>query len=282
LITEDQKIQKWIMLVSINPGGIYGGSATQYFVGSFDGQKFTNDNPPSTTLWIDYGKDNYAGVTWSDIPEQDGRRIFLGWMSNWQYANEVPTKSWRSAMTIPRTLHLTNTAEGLRLASRPVKEMDNIRKESYDVTSGEINGMKKLTDIPFNIATSEMVFEFELSESGINIGVEISNEKEQKVLIGFDSALDKFYVDRTNSGLSDFSDDFPGIHHAPRIEKSKKLKLHLIIDVASIELFADDGQVVITDIFFPDDPFSQVTIFSHGGSAKLTSGKITHLSSIHY
>jgi sucrose-6-phosphate hydrolase SacC (GH32 family) len=125
--------QKWVLLLSINPGGIHGGSATQYFIGNFDGKTFTSDNPPDKTLWLDYGKDNYAGVTWANIPPSDGRRIFMGWMSNWEYANVVPTSPWRSAMTIPRELSLRQLPEGIRLVARPVKELAAIRGESADI-----------------------------------------------------------------------------------------------------------------------------------------------------
>jgi fructan beta-fructosidase len=275
---DNENTEKWVMLVSINPGGIYGGSATQYFVGSFDGKQFTNDNPPSKLLWVDYGKDNYAGVTWANIPREDGRRIFLGWMSNWQYANVVPTKTWRSAMTTPRTLHLQNTQEGIRLVSRPVKELERIRKQSFALTPGKIDGTRELTGIPFEISTSEVVLEFEISGEDTHVGLEFRNDKQQKLIIGFDSPKKQFYIDRTNAGASDFSRDFAGTHYAPRISTNKIVRLHLILDVASAELFADNGEVVITDIFFPDELYNSVTIFCSRGAIQLKSGKITQLA----
>ena len=277
LRVENGNMEKWVLLVSINPGGIYGGSATQYFIGSFDGNKFTNDNPPSTTLWVDYGKDNYAGVTWANIPGEDGRRIFLGWMSNWQYANVVPTKTWRSAMTIPRTLHLKTTQQGIRLVSRPVKEVQNIRKQSFALAAGKIEGAETLTGIPFAISTSEVIMEFEISGEDTNVGLEFRNDKQQKLIIGFDSSRKQFYIDRTNAGASGFSDDFAGIHYAPRVSTDKTVRLHLIMDVASAELFADDGEVVITDTFFPDALYNTVTIFCSRGAIQLKSGEITQL-----
>jgi len=279
MILPDEQTQKWLMLVSINPGGIYGGSATEYFVGTFDGKTFTNDNAPSTTLWVDYGKDNYAGVTWSNIPESDGRRIFLGWMSNWQYANVVPTKTWRSAMTFPRSLRLVNTPQGIRLASQPVNEVATIRKETYEFTSGEVDGNTLLNDIPFDVCTSEVLLEFEFADEDADMGIEFSNEKGQKISVGFEASQNRYYIDRTNAGQSDFSDNFSGIHYAPRISENSTPKFHLILDVASAELFTDDGTAVITDIFFPDEVLSKVVIFSRGGKVKLKSGKITRLSS---
>jgi len=278
LTIDGDQTQKWIMLVSINPGGIHGGSATQYFIGSFDGKTFTNKNPASTTLWVDYGKDNYAGVTWSNIA--DDNRIFLGWMSNWQYANVVPTEKWRSAMTIPRTLHLVNTPSGIRVGSRPVVEIATIRQGTEELASGEINGNIPLTDIPFDVSTSEMLLEFELADENVDVGIELSNEKGEKLLVGFDAAQNSYYIDRRNAGKKDFSDDFAGIHYAPRVLETSSIKLHLILDVASAELFADDGTAVITDIFFPQEVMTNVSIFSKGGRVNLKAGRITRLASI--
>ena len=128
---------KWVMLVSINPGGPNGGSATQYFTGKFDGNKFIPDN--NTSKWIDWGTDNYAGVTWSGIPETDGRRLFLGWMSNWNYATVVPTTVWRSAMTIPRELTLSYENGNYILVSIPVSELKILRNNSKTLINGDKN-----------------------------------------------------------------------------------------------------------------------------------------------
>ena len=280
LTVEGEQTQKWVMLVSINPGGINGGSATQYFVGDFDGKKFASDPGTQSALWVDYGKDNYAGVTWSNIPETDGRRIFMGWMSNWQYANLVPTEKWRSAMTVPRTLRLVNTSQGLRIASLPVREIDNIRKESYDLSPQEISGSLELTDIPFEVSTCEVILEFESPAEPGDFGVELSNAQGQRVTVGFNSSENKFYIDRTQSGKNDFSTDFAGIHPAPRISTAKVLKLQLLIDVASVEVFADEGEVVMTEIFFPDEVFNKVSIFSRKGATKIRSGTVRQLSSV--
>ena len=277
LAVEGKQTEKWVMLVSINPGGIYGGSATQYFIGDFDGKTFTNDNPPTETLWIDYGKDNYAGVTWANVPESDGRRIFLGWMSNWQYANVVPTEKWRSAMTIPRTLHLQETSSGIRLASRPVKELENLRRETYDLSEEEIPGEKTFGEIPFDISTSEIMLEFTITDEVSNAGVRLSNDNGEYIVVGFEKQHNRFYIDRRKSGASDFSKDFSGIHFAPRISAGKTVRLHLIVDVASVELFADDGRAVITDIFFPGEALRRLAVFAEGGPIGSVKGKVTRL-----
>ena len=149
----DGKEEKWVMIVSIGDNGQTAeGSRTQYFIGQFDGTTFINEHDDTTVLWLDYGRDNYAGVSWSDI--QDGRRIYLGWMSNWRYANQVPTEVWRSAMTLPRELSLASTEDGVRLFQKPVAEINTIRKE-----------MKIHTDetgsIPLSSSLMEINIEFE-------------------------------------------------------------------------------------------------------------------------
>lgn len=274
--------QKWVMLVSINPGGPNGGSATQYFIGNFDGKTFTSDNPAKTTLWIDHGTDNYAGVTWSNIPQTDGRRLFMGWMSNWQYANIVPTSTWRSVMTIPRELSLKKLPEGIRLLSQPVKELASIRGESVDLKSQSIAGEADITkDISFPVSTSEVLLTFGNVENSKDFGIELSNSQGQKLLIGYERGKNQYYIDRSQAGKKDFSKEFAGKQTAPGKSTNKPVKLHLLLDVASVELFADDGEVVMTDIFFPDMPYKQLKLYAKDGSVQLENGKITNFKSIY-
>ncbi|WP_347549109.1 hypothetical protein ABFG93_16520 [Pseudalkalibacillus hwajinpoensis] len=128
-IDHDPANQKWVLLVSLGDHlDVESGSKTQYFIGEFDGEKFRNDHHSDHVCWLDHGRDNYAGVTWSDLPDYDGRRILIGWMSNWRYANETPTEGWRSAMTIPRELSLKSTSTGLQLIQTPVKELKCIKE----------------------------------------------------------------------------------------------------------------------------------------------------------
>jgi fructan beta-fructosidase len=271
--------QKWVMLVSINPGGPNGGSATQYFIGNFDGKTFTPDYPATTTLWLDHGTDNYAGVTWANIPDKDGRRLFMGWMSNWNYANQVPTGSWRSAMTIPRELTLRNTPAGLRVVSQPVKELASVRGTSVELKSRSVQKEADITgEAGFDVATSEVEVTFDSFQTGKDFGIELSNEKGQKVLIGYQPGNKSFYIDRTQSGKAGFNKEFAGRHTAPRIAADGSVKMHLVIDVASVELFADDGQVVMTEIFFPDSPFNTLKLFAKDGTVRLASGRITQIT----
>lgn len=272
---------KWVLLVSINPGGPNGGSATQYFVGDFDGQIFEPHG--EKTKWIDYGKDNYAGVTWSDIPENDGRRIFLGWMNNWQYANQIPTSVWRGAFTIPRALFLNEIYDEYLLFSRPVDELGKLEKEGNKIQPGKISGVfeiKEPQDLPI-----EVVLNFNTANNtdinfGERFGVILSNSKNEQVKIGYDNLNKLFFVDRSNAGWDDPSKEFAGNHFAPYILTNPNLKLRLIIDKSSVELFAIDGLVVMTEQFFPTEEFKSISLFSEKGEVELIEGTIKKLSSI--
>lgn len=271
--------KKWVLLQSLNPGGINGGSGTQYFVGNFDGKNFKLDPgfSPSAAdgkvVWLDWGLDNYAGVTWSDVPKSDGRRLFIGWMSNWLYAMVVPTEAWRSAMTLPRQLILKKTTAGLRLFSQPVKELEVLRSKSYATENQVFEGEMDLTGkLGFSSSLMELKLELELPEgTKTDVGIALSNTKGEEYRVGFDAAMNEFYSDRTKAGKADFSDKFAAKRHtAPRVSNNKTLRLHLFFDVASCELFADDGEVVMTNIFFPTEDFSQYKLYSTNGKVKVT------------
>lgn len=281
---------RWVLLLSINPGGPNGGSATQYFVGDFDGKNFVLDenfakalSPKETAVWLDYGRDNYAGVTWSDIPKGDGRRIFMGWMSNWDYAQVVPTTAWRSAMTIARELTLHQTSVGLRLFTQPVEEMEKIEEQTYQLKPRELSGYMILTDsLGFSTATMKVVIEIELPENGeADVGIALSNTQNESYRIGYNQASNQFYSDRRKAGKTSFSDKFAAeVHTAPRAFTGNTLELVLYFDVASAELFADQGAVVITDIFFPNNDFNQVSLYANNSSVKIKKAAWTALKSI--
>jgi len=263
------KESKWVLLVSIGSGATNGGSGTQYFVGDFNGNTFKNDNSKQTILWVDYGCDNYAGVTWSNT----NRHLFLGWMSNWQYAQTVPTKNWRSAMTIPRELALKKTNDGVRLFSTAVKEMESLRKSSVPVN------VQQNKAYPFSLG--ELIITIDLTQSNAEeFGVEFRNALDEKIKVGYLKFSNQFYIDRTRSGETNFSDKFPAIHYAPRLSKDPQLSMHVFIDHASVELFADKGSVAMTDIFFPNQNYNQFQLFTTTGKVKLISGKLFELKSI--
>jgi fructan beta-fructosidase len=260
--------QKWVLFVSINPGGPQGGSATQYFIGHFDGKEFKSDNKPETILWVDQGADNYAGVTWSNVP--DGRRLFLGWMSNWQYANLVPTVAWRSAMTIARELKLANTSAGIRLTSTPVKELQKLRTRTEMIKTQDIAGTVNLSDA-YKLKDPLLELQLNLAlTQGQDLVLRFSNGKGEHLDVGYSDKDKRLFIDRTKAGKADFKPEFAARHDMPLALENGRLQLHLFLDVASVEVFANDGLGVMTDIFFPTEPFTQVEIISKG--AKVLEG----------
>jgi len=278
--------KRWVLLQSLNPGSPNGGSGTQYFVGDFDGKTFKLDPDFEKSVvngqgvWLDFGRDNYAGVTFSDVPKADGRRIFMGWMSNWDYATVVPTEKWRSATTLPRELVLRKTKAGLRLVSQPVQEMEKLRGKMFLIENQEITGELDLTKKwNFSTSTFEMQLEIELPEGAkTDFSIVLSNSKNEEYRIGFDAAQNEFYSDRTQAGAHGFSAKFATNRHtAPRPKKENNLRLHLFFDVASCELFADGGEIVITDIFFPTEDLGIIKLVSVNGGVKIKEGKIFEL-----
>jgi len=268
--------EKWVLIQNMDRGSVNGGSGTQYFIGQFDGKTFTNDNEPSKILWLDYGADNYAGVTWFGSP--DNRRIFIGWMSNWDdYAILVPTKNWRSAMTIPREISLINTRDGIRVSQQPVEELKKLRKENVSVTQ------KTLSDsliISTTHVEKELEMSFDLSKSASTcLGFVISNTLNEKVVVGYDKSKNEFFIDRASSGKIDFSKKFPARHSAP-YKASGVLKIHAFIDTSSVEVFIDNGVIVMTELFFPTEDFTKVTLFSKGGKTELVNAVVYNLESI--
>lgn len=278
--------KKWVLLQSLNPGSPNGGSGTQYFIGNFNGKTFTLDLrfakyvENSKAEWLDWGRDNYAGVTWSDIPKQDGRRLFLGWMSNWDYAQVVPTKTWRSAMSAPRQLTLKETPSGLRLFSQPARELQALRETSYLLENTTLTTDIDLTDkLNFAPSTMEALLEIELPEGARpDICITMSNTRGEEYRVGFDAAKNELYSDRTKAGKTDFSKVFAAKRHtAPRPGTGQTLRLQILFDVTSCELFADGGQVAMTDIFFPSADFSRVKLSVSGGKVKIKEGRFFQL-----
>ena len=243
----------WILIVNLNPGAPNGGSGTQYFIGNFDGHQFVSID--ENTRWLDYGPDNYAGVTWSNTGD---RTLFIGWMSNWKYANIVPTERWRSATTIARELKLRRHGDELAVHSLPVSEFDQIAPLHFANKSFKIHDKVNLSQtVNFTSPTFEL--NLNLKEAG-SFSVVLSNEKGNSVMVIFDAEKHEFLIDRSNSGDVSFHKEFESIIKAPRFAKEKIVDLRLVVDVASIELFADGGSTVMTAIYFPDEVLDQIEI----------------------
>lgn len=227
---------KWMLLCNINPGGPFGGSATQYFVGQFDGHKFTCESAPEVTKWMDYGKDHYATVTFDNAP--DGRRVAMAWMSNWQYANQVPTMQYRSANSVPRDLDLYEYQGQTYCGVTPSPELAAARPKK---------ATKTLTE------ACEMV----VTLKG-NATITLANDKGEQVVMTYDEKSRTFTMDRTKSGQKEFSDDFAALTVAP--VHGKMSQLRLFIDRSSIEAFDADGKMAMTNLVFPTKPYNKVLV----------------------
>lgn len=254
----DNGKQVWVLLVNLNPGGPNGGSATQYFLGGFDGHRFTTAQ--QTTKWIDYGPDEYAGITWSNT---GARKIFLGWMSNWMYANQVPTEGWRNGMTLPRELGLKQVNNEWYVTSKPVKELERIGSASTVAANVTVT---KNTELAKGRSGAKVPCRIDLAtEAAKSFTVTLSNKKGEAVVIGYDKGANEYFIDRTQSGKKDFNKDFAAKHKAPRFSKSANMNLSLLIDLSSVELFADDGLSVMTALFFPNEPYDKIQVQSTEG-----------------
>jgi len=256
LSMDDNGKQRWVLIVNLNPGGPNGGSATQYFIGDFDGKNFVSSQ--TTTRWMDYGPDNYAGVTWSNTGK---RNLLIGWMSNWMYAGVVPTEKWKNALTIPRQLKLKHVGKEIFLSSLPVDEIAAIQSQPRLAKNVAVVSAIPISKLFGNIAFPCRVNLTTLPAN--NFSIVLSNTLGEKLVVGFDKTAQQYFIDRTNSGKTNFANGFAAKHVAPRLSNHPAIKMSLIIDVSSIELFADDGLTVMTEIFFPNKPYNQMLLQSN-------------------
>ena len=259
--------KKWVLLCNLNPGGPFGGSATQYFVGTFNGKEFVNESP-SKTKWMDWGKDHYATVTWSDAP--DNRRIAIAWMSNWQYANDVPTSQYRSPNSVPRDLSLFTVDGETYLQSAPSPELLKLRDVSKK-RSFKVNGTRIIKDM---IAGNEGAYEIELTIENQHadiIGFRLYNDKGEEVDMQYDMKEKKFSMDRRKSGEVGFNENFPMLTWTTIESGKDELKLRLFVDKSSVEAFGDGGRFVMTNQVFPSEPYTHIDFYSKGGAYKVDS-----------
>jgi fructan beta-fructosidase len=261
--------RKWVLLGNLNPGGPFGGSATQYFVGSFDGKTFVNESP-ATTKWMDWGKDHYATVTWSDAP--DHRRIALAWMSNWQYANDVPTTQYRSPNSVPRDLSLFIAGNGeTYLQSAPSPELKTLRRDAKK-RSFAVKGQRTVKDM---ISGNDGSYEIELTikpQRADVVGFRLYNDKGEEVTMQYDMQGKTFSMDRRQSGEVGFNENFPAVT-STTIEGDGKEALHLrlLVDKSSIEAFGDGGRFAMTNQVFPSEPYKHIDFYGQGGTYKVES-----------
>jgi len=284
-VDDDPQKTRWVLVVNLNPGGVAGGSGTQYFVGDFDGTRFTAEasgampaggadsarRAAGSALWADYGKDFYAAVSWSDVPKADGRRIWVGWMNNWQYGVEIPTGPWRSAQSVPRTVALKTTQGGIRMVQQPVAELQRLRGQVRHVGPRAIPpGTVSLAPEGIAGKALEIIAEFEVGTAS-EVGLKVRTGAGVETVIGADVRRGELFVDRTRSGQVAFHPEFDSREPGPLRVENGRVRLHVLLDWSSVEVFAVDGETVITDQIFPPPGSEGVSLYAQGGSARLVS-----------
>lgn len=273
--------KKWVLICNINPDGPFGGSGIQYFTGDFDGKTFvpeTDAEGKVSTKWLDFGKDNYALVSWSDVP--GGRRAAIGWMSNWQYAADVPTMQYRSANTLPLDIVLFKGKDGQTYASTtPAPELLKLRdKLIANVGKAGIGAKSKVYNLPTsNNGVCEINLDIDPKKAD-KVILSLSNLQGENVEMTYDPTAATFSFNRENSGIVDFSKDFPATTVAPTFGTTSRLSLRIFIDTSSIEVFGNNGRFAMTNLVFPNSPYTRLSVSSQGGKAEISNLKIHSLS----
>jgi len=280
LPVEGTEEKKWVLIVSIGDNPDHEeGSRTQYFIGEFDGKEFINDNPGEKVFWLDHGRDNYAGVSWSDIPEEDGRRIYIAWMSNWRYANVIPTDGWRGAMTLPRELKLISTTDGIRIKQQVVKEIEQLRGRKHSEENQVIEA-NQTVEKGLNSEMVEVLLSFETKNEN-NFQMKLIDEDSlYSTVIGYDGKKNSVVVDRTNSGTNDFNPLFPAKDEVALLNEDSVVTLRVFVDQSSIEVFINDGEESLTYLLFPHDKIKKLTLVSQNGTTQVHSFIIHELKEI--
>lgn len=250
---------RWVLKVGLNPGGRAGGSGEQYFIGSFNGQRFENDNPSSLTLWTDYGKDCYCALTFNGLPAH-ASPVMIGWMDNWQYAGKLPTAPWRGQMTLPRKLSLRATSDGIRLVQSPLDGLAALRSEKVDLAN----------PVALPERTYQLTVTHDLGSAG-EIGWKLLAKDDTYTIVGYNRRKHVLFVDRTHSGEVTFSKDFPARIEAPLHLPGSILTLNIVVDRSSLEVFADNGRVAMTNLVFPAEGANGLQFYSKGGEQDVQS-----------
>ncbi|MBG9374956.1 glycoside hydrolase family 32 protein [Panacibacter sp. DH6] len=271
LTIEGTNDKKWILSLS---GGHPQKSflAVQYFIGNFDGKTFTADKL-SYPLYIDYGKDFYAGITFNNIPSNDGRSIMIGWANCWSYANDIPTRGFRGAYTVPRVLTLKNTTDGLRLFQQPVSEITTYEKEIFSEPGITLeNTARNLA----HVQGTSLDVSFDLETSG-TAGISVLKSGNEETVISFDAANNTLSLDRTRSGDTSFSNQFAGIEKINIPAGKNKISLRILVDKSIVEVFADGGLFAITDIVFPLKNEGGIAFFANNSKATFSNVQVKEI-----
>ncbi|WP_430148848.1 GH32 C-terminal domain-containing protein [Paenibacillus cisolokensis] len=282
LTVEGTDEKKWVLMISTGTNPKTSGSAAEYFIGELTPEgKFVNDNPVGKVLTTDYGKEFYASMSFSDMP--DGRRVMLAWMTNWDYPFAFPTEGWKGELTIPREVKLIRTDEGIRLAQAPIGELQSLRLGLlYSTTRKIVNPNEANLLKGVSAGAYEIEAELEIPRGGgaDEFGFYLREGDGKKTVVGYKAAEHRLYVDRSRSGAVDFSDRFTTRHEAPLAPDNGRIKLRIFVDDASIEVFGGDGKVVFSDVIFPDPAHREMSFYATGGAVNVVSMKVHALQNI--
>lgn len=289
---------KWVMIVNINPGCPFGGSATEYFIGDFDGKEFKCDTDKSVTKWLDFGKDHYATVCFSNTGD---RIIAVPWMSNWQYANVTPIRQYRGANALPRELSLYTKNGEIYMAANVVKETEALRKSTRNVESLSVEGETVIDSITDGL-NSGVELEMDIvPDKAQTVGFDIMNAKGEKTKIYLDLKAGRAVMDRTESGLIAFGEKaephFKENHDRRKTEsinyindfalgtwaplslcEGKSYHLNVFVDKCSVELFVDGGRIAMTNLVFPTEVYNSLRFYTEGGKAEVKNLSIHKLA----
>jgi fructan beta-fructosidase len=278
LPVENTEEERWVLIINRNPGAPAGGTGVRYLVGHFDGQQFTEAESAGKKLWADYGKDFYATNSFNDMPKGDTRKIWIGWISNWLYAKNEPTVLWRGAQSIPRTLTLRRLGNQLLMVQTPVRELQGLRGQPFSLSNLTVQDANaKITHAGWSGETYEIEAELEPG-SASEIGCRLRKGDAVETLVGIIPSSNMLFVDRTKSGDVSFSKDFPG-RYSTTLQNTKRVKLHIFVDRSSVEVFANNGEKIMTDRIYPSTDSMGIELYSTGGG-KVVSLTIWPLASI--
>jgi fructan beta-fructosidase len=280
-VNGDRSETRWVLKVGLNPGGLQGGSGEQYFVGRFDGTRFVNDNPPSRTLWTDYGKDCYCALTFNGLP-QHHPPVMIGWMNNWQYAAALPTAPWRGQMTIPRKLSLRTTPDGIRLFQEPIDSLQQLQERPFKLSDQSLEQLnRRLSNAPYGKShTFKIQSTLSLGMSQ-EVGWKLLADDGSSTIVGYDTRTRQLFVDRRHSGVVGFSKEFPVRTTAPLVLRGNLLRLQILVDRCSVEVFAEGGRIAMTNLGFPLVGAQDLQMYSKGGEPGRISLELSELRSIY-
>lgn len=264
---------RWVLTLGVSDGGPAGGSASRYFIGRFDGQTFYSETAPDIPLWLDYGPDCYAAQTWSDEPS--GRRVLAAWLSNWRYARQTPPLPARGMLTLPRELSLIETADGPRLVQKPISELATFHETLLDQVNFTLQPGQNLLE---GIRGTALDLELEVLPSTPRFGLRLLAGRDECTLLTVDFPSRRICIDRSRSGRIDFHPDFAAAHSAPLPNFGETLRLRIVLDSNSLEVFAVDGQTTITELIFPSPESTGLELFTESGNLRIQNLRIHRLT----